>query len=238
MSSGNPASRLLEIAHTAKRVSEGVNARRAWALVFNTGDNHALLMTRMGEAMLLAKEALDELDRRFPNQHETHQHWVNKVSHAFLADGLGGNWKPIQQHFDAHTINYLTMASNLLDQPREGETIRPEQVVSMKEKLEAFLEEVGDSSMSEASKDAIRHHVGQILEALVERGINSREAVEDAIHRTMGKAAMDPDIREDLQKSGMGKRLYEAAMFVYATISAISDAGQLPEALRKLLGGE
>ena len=92
--------------------------------------------------------------------------------------------------------------------------------------------------MSEDSKDAIRHHVGQILEALDERGINSREAVEDAIHRTMGKAAMDPGIREDLQKSGMGKRLYEATMFVYATISAISDAGQLPEALRKLLGGE
>ncbi|MEX2373987.1 MAG: hypothetical protein WD942_00150 [Dehalococcoidia bacterium] len=237
MSTGNPASRLLEIAREARSLKEGINARQAWALTFGTGEDFALLMTRMGEAMMLVKEALEELDRRFPDQHETHQHWVTKVSQAFLADGLGGSWKTIQEHFDRHTINYLTMASNLLDQPRDGESMRPEQVVSMRERLEAFLEEVGDSSMSEASKEIINHHVSQILEALDERGINSREAVEDAIHRTMGKAAMDSHIREDLQKSGMGKKLYEAAMFVYATIGAISDAGQLPDALRKLLGG-
>ncbi|MFW6278187.1 MAG: hypothetical protein ACOC1T_02140 [Halorhodospira sp.] len=235
MSSGNPASRLLEIAQAAKEMKEGISARDGWSAVLDAHGSRPLLMTRMGEAMMLIEKALDELNLRFPEQYDTHRHWVAKVSAAFLADGNGGAWKGVQQHFDAHTINYLTLASNLLDQPRGGEAIRPEQVVSMKERLEVFLEEVGESAMGETSKEVIRHHVGQILEALDERGINSREAVEDAVHMTMGKAAMDQEVRKDLAKSGMGERLQNAMAFVYQTVTAAKDAGQLLETMRRLL---
>lgn len=236
MNAGNPASRLLEIAKATKELKEGINAHVGWSTVFNTGDNRSLLMSRMGEAMMLTEKALDELDRRFPSQHGVHQHWVNKVSQAFLADGFGGQWKAVQQHFDAHTINYLTMASNLLDQPREGESMRPEQVASMRERLGAFLDDLGESEMSEESKEVIRHHVHQVLNALDDRGVNSREEVENAVHMTMGKAAMDEEVRKDLATSGMGKRLRDAMVFVYQSIGAAKDAGLLAKTISGFLG--
>jgi len=236
MSAGNPASRLLEIAKTVKGMKEGINARDGWSTVFDAGNNRALLMTRMGEAMMLAEKALDEINERFPEQRDTHQHWINKVSQAFLADGLGGQWKTIQQHFDTHTINYLTLASSLLDQPREGAAMGAEQVASMRERLGAFLDDLGESEMSEESKEVIRHHVHQVLNALDERGVNSREAVEDAVHMTMGKAAMDEEVRKDLATSGMGRRLRDAMVFVYQSIGAAKDAGLLAKTIGGFLG--
>lgn len=236
MSSGNPASRLLEIAEQAKGLREGLRVRDGWSRIFGTGDDGAKLMEAMGQAMRLPYQVLAELSERYPGQEAIHQHWVSRVTQAFLVDGINGQWKSVQQSFDAITISQLTMASNLMDQPRAGETMRPEEVAHMKEQLEVFLKEVSDSAMSEASKEVIHHHVSQILEALDERGINSREAVEDAVHMTMGKAAMDQEVRQDLATSGMGERLQSTMAFVYQTVSAAKDAGQLWETMRRLLG--
>jgi len=109
----------------------------------------------------------------------------------------------------------------------------PGQVGSMRDCLDGFLEDLEASAMSEESKTVISHHVRQVLSALDERGINSREAVEDAVHMTMGKAAMDEEVRKDLTTSGMGTRLSETMVFVYQTIGAAKDA----LLLAKTIGG-
>jgi len=237
MSSENPASKLLEIAEQAKGLRDNLRVRDGWSRIFGTGNDNAQLMAEMGQAMLLPRKVLMELNERFPGQESIHQHWVNKVTQAFLVDGNGGQWKSVQQSFDAHTISALTMASNNVSTPTPGATIGATQITAMRERLEKFLDDLEASELSEGTKEVVRQHIGKVLDTLDERGITSSEAVEDAIHRTMGKAAMDPHVREDLQKSGVGKKLYEAALFVYATIGAINDSAQLPDALRNLLGG-
>lgn len=111
----NPAERLLRILPRDKDFKNDKNCKEVWCAVLDIPiQDEALLMSRLGKVMSLPIEIKEIVERRFPEQDNTNDYWISRISTAFKQQNLDQNLETFNKYVDQHTISYLRLSSRLL----------------------------------------------------------------------------------------------------------------------------
>lgn len=232
----NPAGRLLNILEKGKEIPISTPCKVAWGKLLDVkGDNLALLMSRLGKVMELPDQIINQIKSHYPNQNNTHQHWSQKINHAFASQNLNGSWKEFYAHIDAHTINYLSMSVDLLDMKDNTEILSAEKLSEIYNSVNSILVDVLDSDLELEVKKYIVKYLRKIIISIEEYKISGATPIIECVEGALGHAFVDENYRNSIQKTEIGKQLITVLTSVASVVTVAIGLPQLPDALNFLL---
>ncbi|EON90477.1 hypothetical protein [Plesiomonas shigelloides] len=244
MITDNPAARLLAILHTGKEINPNANAKEVWAILFglkaNVDNYESILMSKLGQVMLLPHETRILVRQYYPSQVSSLTHTLNQIQRAFIEQNLSSSWNTFIKHIDMHCISTLSMTSALLDQKLQTKLIDVEELDEFKEKVKSLLSETIASNLSSEFKRFMTHYLQRIINAINDYLISGAMPILDAIESTLGHAVIDPSFRDELKDTETGTKirsmLSDLANVVTVATAATGAVAYLASNGLKLLG--
>lgn len=238
----NPAKLLLVVLNAAMRHQGGQNCKVVWKQVLHVrDDSDAELFSRLGKVMTLPQQAIVLLQEHYPAQASAHHHWSNQVNSAFSNQQLMGHFDSFRDAIDRHTLNYLTMASDLLSYKVQAVELSNETLQSLSVKVSNLLQEVLSSSSIDAkAKLFVVATLHKLQSAIDEYSITGAGPILEQLDAAAGRATLDGDLAAKIRASDIAARFVDLlsatanALTVYIGIPAIADA--TPK-ITQLLGG-
>ncbi|MGR5061111.1 hypothetical protein ACPV3O_22905 [Vibrio rotiferianus] len=211
MITDNAAARLLAILELGRTFNANSNAKSAWMRLFgltaDTENCDSILMSKLGQVMLLPHETKILVAQYYPQQTSSLDHTINQVQKAFTAQNLSSSWSTFIQHIDDHCISTLSMTSALLDNKLDTQLIEEETLEKFKDQVQQLLNDAITSELSSEFKKFITHYLQKILTAINDYLISGALPILDAIHSTLGHAVLDPNFKKDLVDTETGNKI-------------------------------
>lgn len=211
MVTDNAAARLLAILETGKNINANLETKQAWMEIFKlkatTPNYESILMSKLGQVMLLPHETRILVEQYYPTQTASLAHTLHQIQKAFTNQNLSVAWVSFIQHIDTHCISTLSMTSALLDHKLETKLIENDQLDSFREKVTVLLHETVDSDLSSEFKKFMTHYLQRILHAINDYLISGAMPILDAIESTLGHAVLDPKFRDELKDTETGTKI-------------------------------
>jgi hypothetical protein len=227
----NAATRLFELLSAGKRINATTVCREAWRTILRTGEDEALLMTRLGQAMSLAPAAREAMLRHYPNQSAMWNHWFAQVTAAFIQQQLAGQWATFINVIDQHSMTYLEMNAEMLG-TREPISILEQTTTSdLQDKLSALKSDLLASDLPESAKIAVLRHVERLIRALDEYSITGAVPILDAVDSAVGHVMRDSQYRSALQSTSVGEQFISILSVVANVVTVAQGLPQLGDAV-------
>ncbi|NOH82070.1 hypothetical protein F0231_20335 [Vibrio sp. RE86] len=211
MTNDNAAARLHAILERGKKLNENSSAKNAWMYVFNlssdTPNYESILMSKLGQVMLLPHETRSLIEQYYPQQAQSLDHTILQIQKGFTNQNLSSSWKTFIQHIDDHCISTLSMSAALLDNKLETKLIDNETLGDFKERVQELFDETITSSLGTEFKKFITHYLQKIINAINDYLISGALPILDAIHSTLGHAVLDPKFKQDLVETESGNKI-------------------------------
>jgi len=234
--SDNPAARLLKILEDGKKISPNANCKNTWHDLLNVDQNEpALLMYRLGKVMELTDLIIREIKDNYPNQSNSHKYWSTKVNTAFMQQNLNGEWKAFIAHIDEHTISFLNMSTDLLDNKSTTQLMNEDDIKDIRIKIDELLREVIDMNLNAEFKIYIVRYLNKIITAIDEYHISGVVPISEAIEVTLGHAFVDESYRNQMFETSFGSKIVTTLGAVAAVVTIAVGLPQLPDAFNYLL---
>ena len=210
MNNDNPAARLVSIFEKGKKIPSNTNCREAWKQILGPVESDVMLFSRLGKIMELPEQTIQALVDGFPNQGNTWSHWAGQVNQGFSAQNLNASWDSFINHIDAHSITYLTLASDLLQSKSNTKLIADEQIGSVRERFQALYEEVLTSEdIPDEIKKYVVRYLRKILIGIDEYHLTGALPLLDAVEVMVGHSAVDKNYHDFLTNNELGKRILD-----------------------------
>ena len=225
MITDNPAARLLAILKNAHTLNGDARAKDCWLRIFELKgsdlNTSSILMSKLGQVMLLPHEIRVLVDQFYPNHASSLDHTLSQIQKAFIAQNLSGNWNTFSQHIDVHCINGLSMVSAMLDVKLDSKLIEKEVLTEFYSKVQELSDEVLSADLPSEFKKFMSHYLWKILNAIGDYLISGAMPILASVEATLGHAVLDPDFRSILNADGVGKKIREvlAALADTATVA-------------------
>lgn len=211
MISDNAAARLLSILRMGKTLEPSVSTKNAWMRIFELKakdpDTSSVLMSKLGQVMLLPHETRILVEQYYPDQVEALNHTLNQIQIAFTSQNLSSTWETFIRHIDNHCISTLTMTTALLDNKLENKIIKIEQLDDFKSRVQTLIDETINSSLSNDFKKFMTHYLQKILSAMNDYLISGAMPILDAVEATLGHAVLDPNFKQALRDTDTGHKI-------------------------------
>jgi hypothetical protein len=205
----NPAARLLSVLQEGKAIPPNTPCRNAWIQILKTGGNAPLLMSRLGKVMELPQETIQAMKDSFPHRAGIWTHWDAQVNTAFSKQNLHGEWNSFIAHIDSHTITYLQMSADLLEERSTTKTIADEKLSELRETLEQLYTETMKADIDEDIKKYLVRHLRKLLVCIDEYRITGALPVLESVEATLGHAYLAPEYKNFLTDTDLGKKLLD-----------------------------
>jgi len=224
----NAAGRLLHILNEGKKINKNnTSSKEAWSKLLNIKvDNSALLMSRLGKVMELPNQIIDEINNYYPNQKKSYTHWNKKVNDAFASQDLNGKWNTFIDYIDEHTINYLTMSVDLLDNKENTKLLTEKEISDIKTKINILIDDIIKLDTDDNFKKYMTRYLRKIIIAIDEYKITGVSPILESLEVTLGHAFVDESYRNNIQKTEFGTKLMTT---LTAIASVVTIAVGLPQ---------
>ncbi|MCQ8128312.1 hypothetical protein [Methylomonas rivi] len=232
----NPAARLLAILEAGALQNSKNNCRNVWRelLGVQTGRD-ALLMSRIGKVMELPEQAIEIINRDFPNQKSTFNHWNTKVNQAFSQQNLNSEWGSFQAQIDQHTLTYLRLTAELIQTKLPTKLLEQETIEELRSRINQLLNEVIDGDFKNEIVEYVARYLQRIITALDEYRISGAVPIIEAVDASLGHAFFDESYREVITKTEFGQKFITVLSAVASAVTIAIGAPELPHVIHLLL---
>ncbi|MDN8011618.1 hypothetical protein QZN06_23845 [Burkholderia multivorans] len=227
----NAAARLFDLLAEGKRIPATTVCRQAWHNILRTGEDEALLMTRLGQVMSLAPAAREAMLRHYPNQPTMWNHWFAQVTSAFVQQQLAGQWASFIHVIDHHSMTYLEMNADMLGTREPIRQIEQATTSDLQEKLATLKSDLLASDLQESAKIAVLRHVERLIRALDEYAITGAVPILDAVDSAVGHVMRDSQYRSALQSTSVGEQFINILSVVANVVTVAQGLPQLGDAV-------
>lgn len=211
MLTDNAAARLLAILKQGKKMNPEASAQSAWMRIFELkgDDPHApsILMSKLGQTMLLPHETKLLVEQYYPSQVSALTHTLKQIQVAFASQNLSSKWATFINNIDAHCINTLSMTSAMLDNKIESKLIESEKLELFRDRIQLLINETINSGLSKEFKKFMTHYLQKILSAINDYLISGAMPILDALEATIGHAVLDPEFKNELIETDTGIKI-------------------------------
>ncbi|TXT31618.1 MAG: hypothetical protein FD131_1035 [Rhodocyclaceae bacterium] len=205
----NPAARLLTVLEEGQKLNAQGSCRAAWDELLKAQGNQALLMSRLGKVMELPQHIIQAIEENYPSHRKHAAHWESQVNAGFTHQSLGSNWQSFMGHIDSHTLSYLAMTSELLQQKSNTKSIEDASILEARNKLEELYKEIRSADIPTEIRLYLIRHLRQILESIDEYFITGALPILDTTGTLLGHALIDEKYRNFLRDEAIGARIFE-----------------------------
>lgn len=208
MAANNAASRLLNLLLAAKQIKADSPTIAAWRSLLDASKDGARFLDRMGKVMAMPREIEQAFETHLLD-HTPTRYISNQMYAAFVSQRMDGNsmWNSFMQNVDEHLINYLRMASALLESTQRTESISSDRLVELRNSFDEIRKQVWESDLPPRLKASILGHLSAIIAALEDYFLTGAEPVLERIEAMCGKAAVDEEYKGFLRDHELGQRL-------------------------------
>ena len=204
----NTAERLLAIVSQAKSYPDNANCLRTWREILGPVDDETDLMNKLGRTMLLPQQLVRELEQFYPEDSDWN-HCAQQISTAFAAQHLHGSWASFKNHIDQASLNYLKMASKLLESKIKTKALTDDQIVDLLMQFTELRNTVLAGDIPPTIKQYLLTYLRRIIESLENYKISGAQPVLEAIEGLVGHAGVDTSYRDFLGLTDIGKSIRE-----------------------------
>lgn len=233
----NPAGRLHSILVSLLAYPQTTAARDAWGGVFNLpkGELGPLLAEKVARTMLLPHEAVLMLKEEHPELAETYPSWVGQVVGGFLTHNLHGDMDGLKKNISSETLANLRITAALLHKGSGRKMVSPDDLNGIRATISELLSEVLESGIDERVKAYLVRSLRKMLTALEEYKLTGATEVLEVVERTVGHAMVDPEYRNFLLDSDLGKKVLDTLGAASNLMTVAVGLPQLTMAFQMLL---
>ncbi|EHV9836592.1 hypothetical protein ACUAW6_003457 [Vibrio cholerae] len=240
----NSAARLLAILELAKSLSPDTNSKSAWMRIFELKGNtpliESVLLSKLGQVMLLPHEVKQNIEQHYPEHVDALSHTLRQIQIAFMNQNLDDKWGKFIINIDQHCISILSMAAALLENKLSTASIDESKLNLFRSKVRELLDDIVLSDLSVEFQRFMTHYLQKILSSIDDYLISGAMPILEAVESTLGHAVLDPNFRDELKNNAIGSKiqctLADLANVVTVATGALGAAAYLASNGLTLLG--
>lgn len=236
MASDNAASRLFDLLTEAKSIDKNIASAQAWRTLLRTKDP-ALLLSRLGKVIALPEEISSTLSNSVNTTPEVVSHISNQFYAAFSSHRFNEKWEIFLSGIDSHTMNYLVLASTLLETQAKTKRLEQSELEELRQKFVKVLEEVRASDLPSRLKIYVVRQLHDLILALDDYFITGAEPVLERVEAAIGHASVDPSYEDFLRDHELGKSLLNCLGAAANLVTVAVGISQLTQAIQLLEHG-
>jgi hypothetical protein len=235
MAHDNAASRLLDLLVKAKSIDKNTVSINAWEQLLQTKSNPALLLSRMGKMIALPEQITTLLTNSVDTSPEVVQHISNQFYTAFSSHRIIEKWESFSTRIDSHIINYLSLASKLLETQVATKKIEHNDIVKLREDLVQIIEKFRTSDLPQKLKIYIVRQLHYLILALDDYFIAGAEPILERIEATICHTAVDDEYKNFLTSHELGKTFLDCLVAAASLVTVAVGLPQLTQTFQLLL---
>jgi hypothetical protein len=209
MKNDNSAARLLAILERARKINPNTTCQAAWDALLDAQNDSSKLLSRMGKMIALPEQITSTLSNSSGVNSELLAHISDQFRSAFTYQKTNDKWSEFTTRIDAHLINYLGLASSLLEMQTQTKILSDEEINKLRQNFSDLLEEIRQNNISPRLKAYITQQIYGILSALDDYFITGAEPIMHKIESTVGHALVDKEYKNFLTSEELGKSLLD-----------------------------
>jgi len=183
----NPAGRLHDLLQMAQRQSPKEPSRNAWANVFDVNpQDTGLILQMMADLIHLVTETKASIERLDDVDHEIYLKPFRKIERFLSQVSLDNPWEHWQRQIDEPTLYGLQFAADKLSRISGSTTISEEDIDSIRNELEQFVNSVLKSDLPQGLKALFLRNLESIRHALLVYRIKGVDGLENELQRAIG----------------------------------------------------
>jgi hypothetical protein len=208
MATDNAASRLLDLLSKAKAFDQNVPSVRAWQAILETKDP-ALLLSRLGKMIALPEQISAALSNSVDMAPGVIGHISSQFYAAFSSHKFGEKWEVFVAKIDNHMMNYLAMASTLLETRVKTKQLEVSELEELRQGFVDVLENVRACELSPRLKAYVVLQLHDLIATLDDYFVTGAEPILERIEATIGHAYVDGEYKGFLRDHELGNSLLE-----------------------------
>lgn len=167
MNQDNPAARLLTLLQEGKKIPAQTPCQTAWMTLLQT-DQLPELMGRLGKLFDIPNQVRRDVQEHYPNHLASTGHWFAQLNSGFTRQNLQGDWNSFIAHIDDHTISYLSLTAELLQQKANTKLIVDDELQAARTKIDELYKEVLSGDIPEEVKIYLARYLRRMLDSIDE----------------------------------------------------------------------
>lgn len=209
MATDNAASRLLELLRRAKTIDPNTASVHAWEQLLQARKNPSLLLSRLGKMIALPEKISTTLSNSVDTAPGVVNHISSQFFAAFSSHKFGEKWEVFIARIDDHMMNYLALASSLLETQIKTKQLEESELEELRQSFVELLEKVRPSDLPPRLKSYVVLQLHDLVSALDDYFITGAEPILEHIEATIGHAYIDPEYKGFLRDHELGKSLLD-----------------------------
>jgi hypothetical protein len=202
-----------------------------WAKSLNTMEEPLEVYGGLGKLVWLTQEVQDEV-LNLPINLDLH--WANDLKSYLFQTNLSDIWGKEKIRFQ-NVVRVANDTAVLLKHFLSEPTIEEAKLIRFQEEVQYLLDDVSSSDIDRELKGFLQSHLSEILNALKDFNIKGSKGIREAVQKTFAEASLNQTLREKLDSSLFGKRLWNVIAGLSTVISLITGAVALPDIIQKAL---
>lgn len=207
MTIDNAASRLHELLTRAKAIDPNTASVHAWEQLLQAKKNPALLLSRLGKVIALPESIAATLSNSVNTAPGVISHISSQFYAAFSAHKFGEKWEVFITRIDDHMMNYLALASTLLETQIKTKRLEEGEIEGLRKSFVELLDHVRASELPPRLKSYVVLQLHDLISSLDDYFITGAEPILGRIEATIGHAYIDPEYKNFLKDHELGKSL-------------------------------
>lgn len=236
MANDNAASRLFELLSQAKSIDQNMQSARAWRRLLRTDDS-SLLLSRLGKMIALPEEISAALSNSTDTSPAVVGHISRQFYTAFSSHGFENKWEIFVARIDSHMLNYLTLASTLLETQAKTRRLEDSELDELRAEFQDLLERTRTSELPPRLKSYVVSQLHSLISALDNYFITGAEPILDRIEATIGHAHIDSEYKGFLKDHELGKSLLDCLGAAANVVTVAVGIPQLAQVIQLLQHG-
>lgn len=237
MENKTSAGRLLNIIKEAKSISSQTQCIDAWGKILNTNkSNMPLLFKRLGAVMALpSKIEKIVLNTNGISDTRAYLNWLGPINQAFMNQNLSSTWDTFSKYIDQHTINYLTITTDMLNLQSPETNLKDTELEKLKNDFLGIEKEINEAELDIELKNFMLKRIRDILNAIDEYKLNGIEPLMDSLNITIGQIILNNELAVKSSKEDFAKKFWNLIVNTSVMVTLLTGVPQIANNLQSLL---
>lgn len=231
------AGRLLNIIEESKKIPANTRCIDAWATILNTNkDDMPLLFKRLGSVMSLPSQVQKVvINTEGIRDTKPYLTWLAPINKAFMHQNLSAGWDTFSNHIDGHTINYLSMTTDMLNLQSPEATIEDAKLKKLKTDFLNIEKEINELDLDIDLKTFMMKRIKDIINAIDEYKFNGIEPLMDALNITVGQIILNNELAIKSNDNSISKKFWNLIVNASVIVTLATGVPQIESNLTNLL---
>jgi hypothetical protein len=222
---------LVKILKEAVNHEDSTPTGTVWSIVLGTGSNAFEIYAGLSKFIWLSEEVRKDL---LSMPVELNMDWLNDCEVRLFQSNLNEPWQSDKYAYKT-ILSQAVNISSLLRYTFPEPDVDHNQLEQFRDEIKSLLDEVLASNIDKDLKDFFRVHLSEILDAIQNFMVSGVKGLKEAVQKTLAEVAMNEPLREKVNSSSFGKRLWNLIGGVSTVLSLVTGAVALPDIIQKAL---